>query len=174
MNYLIRPDLRKTRKKAWLSPEMPSTRRFRPSGGKREALGRNGICHRVKPAASSKTATKTLHSEADKTGRTDKDEKKTLSYYALTFTERLGQKNPTLICLFSLFPMEWLAKEQRSGWRLWRVASGLVRRNQPFYQKTKTPQWYRRRKNKKKIKPLGMTGAPSWSITLRVPIYFGP
>ena len=26
----------------------------------------------------------------------------------------------------------------------------------------------------KKIKPLGMNGAPFWSITLRFPIYFGP
>ena len=136
---------------------MRSTRRFRPSGGKRKAPGRNGICHPVKPATSSKTATKTLHSAADKTEM----KRKTLSYWVNVYIKAWAIEAPLPYACSSSFQWNGLLKEKEvgedfDGWpQAWSGGISLFTKKQRHYSETGGG------KEEKKIKPLGMNGAPS-------------
>lgn len=158
-----------------------STRRFRPSEGKRKAPRKELICHPVKPAASSKTAAKILHSEADQTGRTEEVEKKKAFVPRVNFFIKAWAKEPHFhMPAHSLSTGVACFKGEKKRVKTWIGGLTLGQEESALYQKTKAPHWYRRAgagrggggaEKKKKIKPPGMM--PSWSITLRFPIHFG-
>lgn len=112
-----------------------STRWSKPPGGKRKAPRRKQNLSGVKQAALGETAARILQPEADKRENSEEVEK---------------EKRKTFIQCVNLYINSW-AKEPHfhmpahleSWWRLWWVASGLVRRKQTFYQKTKAPQTQR-------------------------------
>ena len=103
--------------------------------------GRSVICHPVKPAASSKTAAKILHSEADQTGRTEEVEKKKAFVQCVNFFTKAWAKEPHFhMPAHSLSTGVACFKGEKKRVKTWIGGLRLGQEESALYQKTKAPQ----------------------------------